>query len=103
MAKCIKSNSKLFWKYVNEQTKVKDAVPHLYKTKKQEVNFMTKCDSEKAHVLGKYFANVFVKEPDRIWELPLQKNFEYQMELNITKELIEEKLFFLFFFVFYSC
>ena len=92
VAKCIKSNSKLFWKYVNEQTKLKEAVPHLYKNKKQDVNFMTTCDSEKAEVLGRYFSDVFVKEPDWSWDLPVVKDLGYQLEINITKELIEEKL-----------
>ena len=92
VAKCIKSNSNLFWKYVNEQTKVREPVPHLYKTKKQDVNHMTTCDSEKAQVLGKYFADVFVKEPDWSWDPPVKRNLAYQLDINITKELIEEKL-----------
>ena len=53
-----KNNSKSFWKYVQERTKVNTGI----NTLKTGKGGLAESDMEKAEVLNKYFASVFANE-----------------------------------------
>lgn len=65
IAKNIKKNSKLFWRYVQDKTKIRVKIPDLL----CEDQSLTKDDKEKAERLGEFFSSVFTREPDNI-EMP---------------------------------
>lgn len=95
VAKFSKTNSKLFWKYVNGKTKLKESVPNLFTSKKTDPNKMTENNIEKAELLGKYFSDVFVKEPDWTWNLTQEKERipkEHKFDLSLNREIIAKKL-----------
>ena len=48
IASKVKTNSKLFWKHVNRRTKLRPAIPELFKTSEKNPLQMAKTDSEKA-------------------------------------------------------
>ena len=75
----VKSNSKCFWRYINSQTKLRPAIPDLYKTDKQNPLNMAKSDCEKAEILGQYFSSVYTKEPSWSWVLEDGTKSEIQM------------------------
>lgn len=62
IAKNVKSNPKIFWKYVQSKTRTKSRIPELYKDHERKVK--TGSDKEKAEVLSEYFSKVFVNEPE---------------------------------------
>ena len=65
MADKIKSDTKLFWKYVRSKSKTKNSISRL---EKGEGPDLTSSDKETADLLNEYFASVFTIEPDT--ELP---------------------------------
>ena len=57
-----KENPKIFWKYVNSKRKICDHIGNLI-TDDKEGNTSKACtNSQKAEVLGNFFASVFVRE-----------------------------------------
>ena len=95
IAKKTKSNSKVFWRFVNSKTKVISTIPEVYTTtNKPDPDKMTKNDDEKADVLGKFFSSVYVEEPEWTWILDDEKkaNIKRELKLDITKEIISKKL-----------
>ncbi len=58
LATKIKTDNKLFWKYVRQNTKTNITVKNL----KKPDGTMTTCDLEKAETLNAHFANVFTEE-----------------------------------------
>ena len=94
IAKKTKTNSKVFWKFVNSKIKVRSTIPELYTTSKPDPNKITKNDHEKAEVLGKFFSSVYVKEPEWTWVLDDDDKaiIKEELKLDITKEIISKKL-----------
>ena len=94
IAKKAKYNSKDFWKFINSKTKLRSSIPNLYTTKKPDADKMTTDDHQKANILGEYFSSVFVKEPGWSWILSEEEkpNVKKEPRLDITKEIIKEKL-----------
>ena len=62
IAKCVRDNPKLFWKYVQSQTKCASGVPELYKDADKKLK--TKGDEEKVEVLSDCYNKVFTDEPE---------------------------------------
>ena len=90
----VKTNSKMFWKYVNGRTKLRPAIPELYKTHKQNPLNMAKSDEDKAETLGRFFSSVYSKEPNWSWILDKENKPEnrYEMEIEVTRSIVLEKL-----------
>ena len=89
-----KRNPKMFWSYVNRQTKMRDKVGELvtYGSDGQLIKAVT--NQEKAEALNKFFASVFTREPDGLFaELQLNTSIVHPMvNLEISAEEIKEKL-----------
>lgn len=85
----VKSEPKLFWKYVKSQTKTKDKISDLMK----EDGTLTSSNKEKAEILNTFFSSVFTREslinvptlPDRSFDKMLS-------EFEITEETVYNKL-----------
>ena len=94
VAKNAKSNSKLFWKFVNSKIKLRAAIPELYTTSTADHTKMAISDQEKADVLGKFFSSVFVREPEWTWVLneDHQPEIREELEIQLSKESIANKL-----------
>ena len=91
IAKHAKTNNKLFWKYVNKKTKVKESVPNLHTQKNPEKTAQS--DFEKAELLVKHFANVHVKDQGWTWDLQnegIQTNDRFRVQ--ISEEQVRKKL-----------
>ena len=58
IAEKVKSNNKVFWKFINSKTKMRSAIPELYTTSQHDTNKMTNNDREKANILGNFFSIV---------------------------------------------
>ena len=69
IAKKVKTNNKLFWKFVSSKTKLKPSIPDLFISSKADPNLMTNDDQTKSELRGKSFSSVFLKEPQWIWDL----------------------------------
>ena len=61
MAEKIKSDSKIFWKYVRSKSKTKSTIGRV---EKEGGTCTTTSDEETANVLNDYFATVFTQEPE---------------------------------------
>lgn len=87
IAKNVKENPKVFWKYVQSKTKSKSRIPELYKGTAEERR--TENDLEKAEVLSEQFSKVFVTEPED--EVPRceRKDVPTLNQLEINKEKIK--------------
>ena len=83
-----KANCKTFWKYASSKTKLRSDIPNLY----MDSENMTENDTEKANVLGGFFAKVQTKEPDWIWELPEKPEPKFKIDFEITEDIILKKL-----------
>ena len=68
IAKKVKTNNKLFWKFVSSKTKLKPSIADLFISSKADPNLMTNDDQTKSELLGKFFSSVFLKEPQWIWD-----------------------------------
>ena len=83
-----KENPKLLYQYLASKSKPKETIPNL----KKPDGTMTETDSEKANVLNKFFASVFVHEDDK--PLPTFKA-DYKTKLtnvNITTDDMLKRL-----------
>ena len=80
---------------MNTKTKLRSSIPNLYTTKTSDADYiMTTDDHQKANISGEYFSSVFVQEPDWSW-IPNEEekpNVKKELRLDITKEIIKEKL-----------
>lgn len=90
IAKNVRTNPKVFWKYVQSKTRTKSKIPDMYKDK--ENNIKTVNDKEKADVLSKQFSDVFISEPGG--EIPAcqRRRVETLQHLNITDEKIKKTI-----------
>ena len=78
IAKNVKSNPKMFWKYANSKRKTNTGISELkFKTEVGEER-KTTTDKEKAEVLANFFSSVFTIEPEG--ELPLMHPIEVKQE-----------------------
>ena len=90
-----KVNPKAFWKFVNSKTKMKSAIPALYKrTNLNGDKELVENVYEKATILGDHFSSVFKKEPDWNWNLRDENNPRSykKVDLVVTRNIIYEKL-----------
>ena len=62
IAKHVKENPKIFWKYVMSKTRCKSRIGHSYKDAGKTGKVTS--DTEKADILSKQFTVVFIKEPN---------------------------------------
>ena len=93
IAKHVKSNSKVFWAYVNAKTKLRSSIPDLWMEGNDGEKVRTPNDREKAQVLGKFFSSVFVQEPDGEWYLNNLNNVERtRLQVILTENVVLEKL-----------
>ena len=91
LAKNIKTDPKLTWKYIKSKTKMKVGMPNLYTSNNKKK--MTESDEEKAEVLSKFFNSVFVSEPEGRIPTIANKTTKSPMNvLNITPEDVYKKL-----------
>lgn len=60
IAKNVKTNPKIFWKYVQSKTKTATSIRNLYINKEKTKEIKT--DKQKAMVLAKFFNSVFTME-----------------------------------------
>ena len=63
LAKSVKDNPKVFWKYVNSKTKSKKGIGDLHIVDSLQNNNIVTLDQDKADVFSEYFASVFTNEP----------------------------------------
>ena len=90
VAKYVKTNSKIFWKYVNSKTKINATIPELGCEKNP--NNKAKDDAEKAEMLGKYFSSVYVKEKGWTWDLNCAKSPITVFNFEVTRDDVLKKL-----------
>jgi hypothetical protein len=69
IAKHVKSNPKIFWKYANSKRKTNTGISELKFKSEEGEKRKTKTDKEKAEVLASFFSSVFTIEP--VGDLPL--------------------------------
>ena len=93
IANKFRKHSKVFWKYINSNVKMRSAVPELYTTNKPDPQKMTNND-QKANILGNLFSAVYVKEPGWTWILRDEDKPEIKgiLKLKLTKADILQKL-----------
>ena len=87
ISKRAKSNRKLVWQYIKSKSKTREGIGELYTDQKSKKGKKTDKASDKANILGDFFCNVFVNEPDG--EVPTipERTVKYNMEeLMITEE-----------------
>ena len=92
IASKIKTDSKLFWKFINSKTKMKSAIPDLHALGHEDV--IISDDKEKADILGKFFASVYTNEPNWTWELKEEITPEINVDVNldITLDMVKKGL-----------
>lgn len=91
IARNVKRNPKVFWRYVSSKTKIKSTIGDLYIDGKREETATS--NKEKSRILSEQFASVFVEEP--VGEVPKAKKENVKIELDnfdITKEAIRKVL-----------
>ena len=89
LAKEVKENTKIFWKYVNSSKKTKSSIPNL----KRSDGTFSSSDQQKADLLNQQFASVFTLED--VDDIPVSEdlNLEYLLEnILVTEEKVKEKL-----------
>ncbi|XP_076058263.1 uncharacterized protein LOC143035280 [Oratosquilla oratoria] len=81
IAQNVKSNPKIFWKYVQSKTKASVSICNLYKDLNKTSK--TKDDNEKATVLADFFSSVITKEPEglipevEVKDIPMLSQIEF--------------------------
>ena len=89
LAKDIQQNSTLFWKYVRNNTKVRQDIDKLVK----EDGTLTCSDHEVANCLNDFFTSVFTNEPtSSIPNLPDRSNGNILQHIEITHQDISNQL-----------
>ena len=94
MAIKAKTNNKIFWKFINSKTKIRDAIPELFTTSDENTKKMTNDDRKKADILAEYFSGVYTREPDWTWDLQNEDKHHIHVDMNIelTKDIVMKKL-----------
>ncbi|KAI8505108.1 hypothetical protein Bbelb_172170 [Branchiostoma belcheri] len=93
LAKNIKMNTKLFWKYVNTKTKTRECIPDLVDDTHEDHTFVATNDDEKAEVLNKFFVSTFTKENTQSIPEPTQRMYEEDLNnINISVEDVCRRL-----------
>ena len=90
IAKEVKKNPKMFWKYAANKTKVKSKVPDLYLIDEESPNDMTSNDQEKAEKLSDFFASVFTNEVEGVWELANKPDIKRKLVIHIDGEVVSK-------------
>ena len=93
IAKKSKANSKAFWKFVNSRSKIQSSVADLVADVNHPNKKVTE-DSDKAEVLGAYFSEVFVNEPDWVWVMNESEKptIVEELNMNFSVDDVHEKL-----------
>ena len=92
IAKNIKSNPKVFWKYTQSRLKIKPSILDLDKEETGDKPMLTKTDDEKADVFLNYFGSVFTLEPDS--EIPQFEDRHYKEileNIDMTEDMVLKK------------
>lgn len=89
IAKNVKENPKLFWKYVQAKTRTKSRIPELVD---QVRGIPAQSDQEKAEVLAKQFSEVFVREPEGEVPEGIRRDVQPLINFEITEEKIRNAL-----------
>ncbi len=84
VAQNIKTNPKLFWKYVHSKTKTRQPISDLQK----EDGSLTVNDHEKAEVLNQFFTSVFTKED--LSNMPTVEKHQVPKDLDSIYITVEE-------------
>ena len=88
IASQVKQNPKKFWAYVSQKTKFRNEIPQLMKSNGTD----TADDEEKAQEFSRYFASVFLDEPDGHWELPESRFPEMNQEIIFSRTTVLNEL-----------
>ena len=92
LSKNVKTHPKKFWKYVNHKTSVKTSIPDLYTSEDEDPNNMATSDKEKANRLAEFFSGVMTRELDDVWTLANKPEIKFNLEIDISEEIILKKL-----------
>lgn len=91
IAKCIKTNPKKFWSYVNLKLKTRANIPDVYE--KQQPDVLAKSDKDKCELFARYFASVMTLEnEDMIPSLEPIPNLDIITTLEVTPDHIKKKI-----------
>ena len=84
IAKDVKNNPKMFWKYDNSKKKTKSRIWDLkYKLGNEVITTKGKGDKDKGEVLAEYFSSVFTIEPKG--EIPILNPKDITFKLGNEK------------------
>ncbi|KAK4298600.1 hypothetical protein Pmani_029051 [Petrolisthes manimaculis] len=89
VARHVKDNPKIFWKYVASKTRLKPNISELYKNNEKRI--MTEGNKDKACVLSDQFSRVFIEEPEGDTPTAAPRNGRDIDSINITKEKINKR------------
>jgi endonuclease/exonuclease/phosphatase family metal-dependent hydrolase len=92
LATQVSTNPKKFWRYANQKTKMKEAVPNLSISGDPKDQKFTETPEEKVAVLAEFFSSVFTREPPGTWELPTNIHPTCQEDADLSINKIEELL-----------
>ena len=87
VAKCSKTNPKLFYKYTNSKLKISSGIPDLEHEGKQITS-----NTGKANLLNSYFASIFTKEDLTSVPVPQTKSDNSLHNILISREALVDKL-----------
>ena len=93
IAKSVKDNPKVFWKYVNSKTKSNKAIGDSHIVDGLQNKTVVTTDQVKADVFSEYFASVFTNEPLHNIPDPMHPMPENSMpNIQISAEIIGKEL-----------
>lgn len=90
IARNVKENPKIFWKYVSSKTRTKSRIADLYTDEDRLLK--TTCDKEKAMVLSDKFSAVFVTEPEGELPRPQPREAPILENIEITHGMIRKAI-----------
>ncbi len=88
IAKHVKENPKIFWKYVMSKTRTKSRIGDLYVDVGKAIKATS--DQEKANILSEQFATVFVKEPEGSTPSAITREVPSMNHIEITHDKIRK-------------
>jgi len=87
-ARNIKGNAKIFWKYVNSKSKVRQGIPDL-----EDGSSVAQSDTEKAELLNKFFVSTFTKEDLQHIPIPTERHYNEEItDIDICFEEVQQRL-----------
>jgi hypothetical protein len=92
IARQVKTNPKVFWKYVGSKLKTHTKIPDL-KINNEGAYTTATTDKQKADALGKYFSSVLTNEPEE--DIPTLPPLQLQSTLTsevITEDMVKKKI-----------